>query len=236
MDTSGLVKIDDIVRSYLNETGVGLENYWPIKQIVIEGLTNELNVSHSDGIKVFYGQVNAVNILQLPGDFIKHTRIGVVLNGQVYTLTKNDNINLPDGEICGVEQVNADLLKELHIPVALNYAKGGAYNFGEFRVDDAAKRIVFRGSLQGEIMVVEYRSSGISLEGETYVSVLAVPVLKEYVDYTLIKRRNDVSEARVRRSMVQFIDAKRKFIKRKNPFNYMDVLDAINYGRSQGVK
>jgi hypothetical protein len=118
----------------------------------------------------------------------------------------------------------------------LNYAKGGGYNVGEFRVDDRERVIRFRGALAGKLVVVEYKSSGISLDSQTFIPVMMIPTLKEYLEYTLIKRDRDVPEVKVERCRRQYLEAKRQYIKRKNPFNIYDILDVINQGRSQGVK
>lgn len=236
MDTPALVKIDQVVLSFLNEKDEGFENYMRYKQIIIEGLTQELGVSHNEGIRVYYAVVDDVNSVLLPPDFIKESRIGIVVNGQVYTLTQNTGITFPGGQVCGVDEVNPDLLKTLNLPSSLNYAKGGGYNIGEFRVDRRERVIRFRGNLKGEVIVVEYKSSGVSLDSETYIPTMVVPVLKEYLEYTLMKRSIDVPENKVARYRKQYLEAKAYYIKRKNPFNYMDVLDVINRGKTQGVK
>jgi len=236
MDTPSLVKIDQVVLSFLNEKEEGFENYMRYKQIVIEGLTQELGVSHTEGIKVYYAVVDEVNNVYLPQDYIRYSRIGIIMNGQIYTLTKNDNILIPEGKVCGVEEVNADLLTKLNLPHALNYAKGGGYNVGEFRVDERERVIRFRGSLAGQVIVVEYRSSGVSLDTETYIPIMVVPVLKEYLEYTLMKRNPDVPESKVYRYRQQYLEARRQYIKRKNPFNMYDVMDVIDRGKTQGVK
>jgi hypothetical protein len=236
MDTPALVKIDEVVLSYINEKNEDHDNYMRYKQIIIEGLTQELGVSHNEGVRVLYAEVDDVNTVRLPSDFINYTRIGIVANGQVYTLTQNDNITIPAGMVCGVEEVNKDLLKRLRLPVSLNYAKGGGYNIGEYRLDLKDRVIRFRGNLKGEVIVVEYRSSGVSLDAETYIPIMLVPVLKEYLEYTLMKRNLDIPENKVYRYMMQYMAAKKQYIKRKNRFNIYDIMDAINRGKSQGVK
>ena len=236
MDTHGLVKIDHVVLSFLNERNEGFENYMRYKQIVIEGLTQALGVSHSEGTKIYYSVVNVVDNVYLPADYITYSRIGIVINGQIHTLTRNDRLVMPEKVVCGVEEVNRDLLEKLNLPLKLNYAKGGGYNVGEFRVDDRERVIRFRGALAGKLVVVEYKSSGISLDSQTFIPVMMIPTLKEYLEYTLIKRDRDVPEVKVERCRRQYLEAKRQYIKRKNPFNIYDILDVINQGRSQGVK
>ena len=236
MDTHGLVKIDHVVLSFLNERNEGFENYMRYKQIVIEGLTQELGVSHSEGVKVYYAIVNEVNNVHLPADYITYSRIGIVVNGQIHTLTHNNNLVMPEKVVCGVEEVNRDLLNKLNLPSVLNYAKGGGYNVGEFRVDDRGRVIRFRGALAGQLVVVEYKSSGVSLDSETFIPVMMIPPLKEYLEYTLVKRDREMPESKVARCRSQFLHARMQYIKKKNPFNIYDILDVINQGRSQSVK
>ncbi len=236
MDSPALTKIDNVVFSFINERNEDIDNFMRYKQIIIELLTQDLGVSHNEGVKVFYGQVDEVNNLHLPADCINYTRIGIVVNGQVYTLTQNDKILIPEGKVCGVEEVNSALLKRLRLPMSLNYAKGGGYNVGQYRVDLKDRVIRFRGNLKGEVVVVEYRSTGLSLERETFIPIMLVPVLKEGLEYTLMKRNPDMPENKVYRYKMQYMEAKRKYIKQKNRFNIYDVMDVLNRGKTQSVR
>jgi hypothetical protein len=236
MDTSALVKIDNVVYSFLNEKDEGLENFLRYKQIVIEGFTQEFSVKNGEGVKVYYGTVDAVNNFFIPSDCINISRAGIISNGQIHTFVKNDNLAMPDGLVCGVEVVNSDLLRGLTPPQGFNYAKGGGYDIGEYRVDMRNRVIRFRGNLAGQIMALEYRSSGISLEGESYIPVTIIPALKEYLEWVLLKRNLDSNLGRVQMAHRNYVNAKKRYILTKNSFSMRELLDAINRGKSQGVK
>lgn len=235
MDTPGLVKITDVVNSYINETGESTDNFFRYLQIVIEGLTS-LNIKNTIGFKVYFTSVNSNNIIHFPSDMIKYSRIGILKDGLIYTLTKTNNLALPNGDICGVEVVADDNLNTLFLPSQLNYAQGGGYNLAAYRIDDLGRRIIFKGSLTGETVVIEYKSSGVNLSGETYIPVIIIPVLKEYLNLTITKRNKNASLGEKQQANLYFINARNDYVKTKHAFNMTEFLDAIYSGYSQGVK
>lgn len=235
MDTPGLVKVTEIVESYLNELGENTDNFMRYLQIAIEGIT-QLSTKNTYGVKAYFTSVSSNNIIHLPSDYITYNRIGLVRNGLIYTLTKNKDISLSDGDIAGVEVVSDENLNTLYIPSALNYAEHGAYNFATYRIDEKGRRIIFRGNLTGETIVIEYKSSGINLMGDTYVPVTMVPVAKEYLNMTITKRNKNISQAEKQASKIDFINAKNDYIKAKHTFSVDDFMDAVYSGYSQGTK
>ena len=74
------------------------------------------------------------------------------------------------------------------------------------------------------------------MSGETFIPVLLVPVLKSYLNHTLTKRDKRASAVAKQEAKFEWHNARRRYIKIKNPFNRFDVMDAINSGYSQGVK
>jgi hypothetical protein len=235
VDSNAQIKLGDVVHSYLNENGEAIDNFFRYLQIVIEGLT-QLNVKTSYGVKVYFTEVNSVNIVDYPADLIQISRIGVVKEGVIWSLTQNDSIALPNGDVCGVEVVSDVNLSERHIPTSLNYAKGGGYNFADYRIDHLNRRIVFIGALTNETIVIEYKSSGISMDGDTFLPVSLLPVLKEYLNWTLTKRNKQAPQAEKQRARIDYINARNDYVKTKHAFSMDDLLDAVYSGIGQGVK
>jgi hypothetical protein len=233
MDTNALIKISNVVTSYLNETNEGVDEYFRYMQIIIEG-ASKINATHAHTLKVYFTSVNEVNIAELPADCLKVSKVGIVIDGTIYSLTKNDNIALNDSETCGIQIVSDSNLDSQRMPTTLNYSQGGGFNIATYRVNDRA--IIFKGSISDYVVAIEYKSSGISLDGETFVPVIMLDVLKEYLNYTLVKRDKKASQASKYEAKIQFINERRDYIKKKNPFTRFDVLDAINSGKGQGVK
>jgi len=235
MDSSGQIKISDVVHSYMNENGEPIDQFYRYLQIVIEGLT-QLNVKTSYGVRVYFTTVNDINVVEFPADLVKLTRVGILQDGMIWTLTKNDEIALPNGEICGVEVLVDDNLKDNPLPTSLNYAKGGSYNVADYRIDNLNRRIIFKGRLRSETIVLEYKSSGVNMDGDTYLPITTLPVLKEYLNWTLTKRRKDAPQSEKQRARIDYVNAKKDYVKSRHPFNLDDVLDAIYSGIGQGVK
>jgi hypothetical protein len=234
MDSPAIVKISNVVMSYLNEIGQGTDDFFRLLQIVTEGLSTELNVTHAYSIKAYFTTVSSVNTVDFPSDLIKLSRVGILIDGLVYTLTKNNNIALNQGDICGVEMVADENLDAQRMPTTLNYARGGGFNIASYTVND--RTVIFKGSLADQTIVLEYKSSGINMSGETFIPTLLIPPLKEYLNWRLTKADKSASQLSKFEAKKEFYRVKREYIKRKNPFNMHDVLDVINSGRGQSSK
>lgn len=234
MDTPGLVKLTDVVHSYLNETDQDVDSFFRYLQIVVEGLTS-LNVKTSYGAKMYFTTpVN--NIVYFPADCIMISMIGILVDGTIYSLTNDRNMALPDGDICGVEVLSDTNTNALMMPTTLNYAKGGGYNFVTYNIDKLNRRIIFQGNLADYQVVVVYKTSGVNLSGETYIPVNVVPVLKEYLNWTLTKRNPNAPSVAKRDAKIEYINARNDYVKQMHPFSVNDFLDAIYSGYGQGVK
>lgn len=236
MNTNALVSLDYVVRSYMNEReDFNMDNFERYLQIVREGF-GELNIHRIRSIKPFYTTVSEVNIASLPPDFIDYTRIGMVVDGKIWELGNNEEINLPRNEICGVEYGNPDNLEAIPQPYWYEPTYGGGYNIGKYRIDRIRRTIIFDGDMASKEICIEYLSTGISITGKTYIPREVVPVLKAYLNWIVKERSDKVGiNGSIRAEQLYH----REIIKLNsfmNRFTVQEFLDALRSGYTKGVK
>lgn len=236
MDSNALISIRQVVSSYLNEAGIyTLENYNRYLQICIEGLSH-LNIYYVPSYRITYGTVDSINCYDLPDDFIDYYRIGVILDGKIWTLTKNDKIPTINAISCGEDLGDADNQGAIDIPYAHQYAINGGWNFGYYRVDKEKRRIVFSGDMIGRQIVLEYISTGVSLSGSTWVPRELSKVLKDYIHWKAIQRDPQVALNHREVARRDYYDSLAEYNRLQCSFTVDELLDALASGFGQSIK
>ena len=190
-NTPALISIEQIAASYANSKGqYGKAELYRYLQILIEG-AGEYAIFDSNSlgkINWYAGTVDTTGCIDLPVDLIDYVRIGTPVNGQIVTLTRNDNLDLPIGMECG-EVTGVDTTATLGTePLYYNwsnvdYSATGGWNFMYYRFDKANRRIVFKGDSVGRQIVIEYISTGISLSSDTWIPRELMQLLKLYLGW-----------------------------------------------------
>ena len=236
MDTPAYITIEHCVLSYLNETGeYSLDDYDRFVQIVLEGYS-DLNMNHVYAWNHKKIPVNSVGQVKFPSDLIRYHRIGIVEDGKIWTLTKNDDIAIPVDEVCGFNVGDPDNLKEINQPNWHDPTQAGGWNFGKYRIDLKNRMVILDGDLSGYEIAFEYTSTGVSLEDQTFVPRDMLNVLKKYLNSIIKEANGQLAENKKERAHWQFYWARRDFINKRNAFTYDELLDAIRSGYSMGVK
>jgi len=191
MDTSALTTIDKIAASYANSKGeYGKQNKWRYMQIILDGYTAWNVFNSSKKVNWYYGVIDSTGCIDWPSDMYDYIRIGTIVNGQLVTLTRNDNLEMPIGMECGVV-TGVDLTTSLAgDPIywqwtVVDYAATGGSNFAYYRTDTTNRRTVFNGDCTGREIVIEYVSSGVSLSGETWIPAELTQYLKLFLMWQL---------------------------------------------------
>lgn len=192
-NSPALITIEEVAASYANSKGeYGKAQLYRYLQILLEGFA-QLNIfTTSDVGKVnwYAGTVGSDGCIELPIDCIDYVRIGTPINGLIYTLTRNDNIDMPIGMECG-EVTGVDLSTQLPDPplywnwVVTDYSATGGHNFAYYRWDKPNRRIVFKGDCVGRQIVVEYVTTGINLSGKTWIPREYLQLLKLYLQWQI---------------------------------------------------
>jgi hypothetical protein len=190
-DTTALTQIENIAASYANSKGeYGKAQLYRYLQIILEGYQQWNIFNSTKKVNWYSGEIDSTGCVDYPVDMFDYIRIGTVINGQLYTLTRNDNLDMPIGLECGVVtgvDMGATLSGE---PLywnwsVTNYTATGGNNFAYYRDDKANRRIVFKGDCTGRSIVIEYVSSGVSLSGETFIPAELTQYLKLYLMWQL---------------------------------------------------
>lgn len=244
MDTSGLVTLRYVVSSALNRIGLDVKFTEKLMQIAIEGFT-EMNMFITKTFKVSTIDVNPnTNLAQLPSDYIDFLRIAITINGKLYTLTRNEQLILPRTDDCGSEtnlnprvqntdlynsqedivDVEADVLLSL---IAHHYGTSGGANCAYYRIDEERRLIVFQGRVPNNQFILEYISSGVSVDTETLIPRECVPALRDYVIWQSIENDTRVPMNEKERKKAQYEKSIDYLVAFQNSFSVETYRDII---------
>jgi hypothetical protein len=190
------LSLQQVVKSFMNERGEKvLTNYEKYLQIAIEGFSS-LNIFEMNTIDVAYLDVNTdTNVAELPVDFITMTKIGVRINGVLWTLSQNRDLILPRPEtLCAdIESTTTtDISGGYYFAPHYRYGAymdtlygvGGGFNVAYYRIDMTNRVIYFDGNVPNDEVILEYKSSGVKAGG-ALVPRQAAPALKAYLDWRI---------------------------------------------------
>lgn len=234
-DTSGLVTLDYIVSSYLNWKGItSTGNMFRYKQILIEGFA-ELNLFHTTYLNNHIGQVNAVNQMTLPSDYVDWVLIAVEVQGKYWSLDENTNLIVSPQDTCGVTVVFDEHLEVPEI-VGSKYTRKRRNPLGEFVIDPKFRIVQFKGQLQGANIYLLYTSTGVTVEGTQFVPRKYLMVLRTYLEWQL-KEANDALAGAIKgRAEQKFGDQLNLLYEMENDLSYRELITLFRDGLTQGVK
>lgn len=233
-----LVSIDSVVHNVLNDLGDYDKVYFlRYKQWAIRGMKklglHVLNIRETD-----YFTVDSNNLVNLPDDFIDYIRVGVVLDGRIWTLTQNENIPLTREWEGGQPVQYTDIQDTEPLPEIGTWlaAPPKVYNLAFFRYDKEYNRMVFSGDMAGESVLIEYISTGVSKNGVTYVPVQAEEAVIAWVHYQRVLNdpKSTIGERQLREYIWKGTVADLSDF--EFSLSYDDILDILSAGYTQGAK
>jgi hypothetical protein len=209
-DINGIVNMDYIVKRVLMDLDDdSMRNYKKFLQWVIDGYTT-LNLFTMQNVKVAYLPVNSNNTVNLPVDYMDYTKIGFESNGKIVTFGHNEDLILPrEKDDCG-NIVNdntggcdsddailpnygyffAPHFRNGQYVGELYAGAGGGNSDGEYRIDLEKRQIAFNSDIAASVVILEYKSAGVSGDGSTFVPRQCVPALIAFVKWQR-KENND---------------------------------------------
>lgn len=229
MDILAHVSVEQVIASYANER----DDYDPkhlkrYERIITEGYS-DLNINHVVTPQYARGFVSEVNVFKLPADYIDYLRIGIYNNGKIWTLSENNNIDLSAQDVCGVEVNNNPTISDWYTP-------GGGDNVAKYRIDKSKRRIVFEGPMMGKEIILEYISTGIPVSGNLYIPRGLMPVLKNYLDWILKKRNDQMPESKVYSAKQDFYESLHAYERAEDSMTADEILDIIRSGYTMAPK
>lgn len=229
-DTSGLYTIGQIVRRILRKTNTAKKEYKHFFNLVVDGYI-DLRLFHaSEGIRTTEETIDtSIDAIDFPSDFIDLTSINVPLNGELWPLTNapkmvNTTTGSPE-ERDSDEGEGVDIYRT-NMP---GYATTGAVNLkGYYYVDWEKRRILFT-NLPSDVtqVILQYKTSGVSLTETTYIPVHYYPALEAYVMYQNARYTNPGVAREFERNYN--IECKKlKYLTMPSASEFLDILRGIN--------
>ena len=229
MDTPAVIPVTEVVKSYLNSKGTYTKiNSRRYLQMLLEGF-GDLNIFTSGSFKTYYPTIDSTNRISVPLEYIDYVRIGFPMLGEIWTLTKNDNLILPNAMDCGAEVGDSENMTPIDFANLnwVDYGATGGANFLYYRWDKENRKLVFQGDGVGRQVIVEYLSTGVSLSGDTMVPREMLSLLKTYLRWQELSYddRTPMNKEEIARR--NFYDAKNQYNNFKNSFTVNEFLDAL---------
>jgi len=236
--TSRLIELDSVVHNVLNDLGdYNHDQFLRYKQWAIRGF-KAIGLHVLPTIEIDYFTVDSNNIVNLPDDYIRYTRIGVIRDSRIWTLTEDPTIPITRDEANGSIAQYADLEDAEVIPELTTWysAPAVAYNLAFHRYDRERNRLIFSGDMIGESVVVEYVSTGVNERGRVLAPVEAEEALIAWVHKQRTLNDKKATESDKERRDREFMRTMIDLVDFLNAFTLDDLVDAINANSSQLTK
>ena len=230
MDTTGLISLQTAVDDVLNE----LEEYSD-KDIIrytrfAERCVTELNIFSLPNVQTEILEVNRdLNMAYLPSDFRKLLRLGVRLNGKIYTLTKDEELLVGESLArCATENVATIAVDTDDVCVYGNAStRGGLSEYGTYRINGGV--INFGVDVSLSEVILEYISSGIKKNKITYIPDTARESVVAYIKWKKLHRGNSTLGERQEAKMEYANEFKKLTITNGDSFDEIyDTLLSLN--------
>lgn len=251
---SAVVSLQHVVANFLNERNeYSQENYKRYLQMAVFGFSN-LNMSSLRSYDVVYLTPDNKGQCRLPDDFVDYTKVGCNLNGKLYILSMNNEI------VINRETENGDIVNESYnvpdisfdsliafIPhtynnVYVDNLYGSSYNSGYssvvpmFNIDYTNKVIQLSSSIPTTKLIVEYVSTGVSLNGNTYIPRYAENAMIEYLHWRSRKNDSKYSRGEVIDAKMDYIEAVNMLETFESLCTYQEVMDVFYQTSKQTIK
>lgn len=191
LNIPAVVSIQHVVRNYMNERNYNMSQYKRLVQVAIRGFSN-LNMTELRSVSTFYGTPDESGQIFLPPDYVDYCAVGYLMGSQVYVLSRNKSLYINkdtvNGGVSNVSETDGD---EVFYVFGNHYRNGafvttlfgarGAYTEQYFNIDTENKILQVSSLVPRSEMIIEYVSTGVSLNGNTYIPRYAEQALIEWL-------------------------------------------------------
>jgi len=157
----------------------------------------EFQLYHSMEIKDSWLPLSSIWTIPLPEDYLGFISVGIAINGEVFSFTKEDKTLLPTKDPLR-QALDSDTTETGDIVKAplYGYNAKSINTKGYFKIDIAQNRIVLKDNFlemfqnsDREEVLLRYTSSGIGNLRETYIPGMAANMLISYIEWKLAASR-----------------------------------------------
>ena len=233
MDRLNVVSLNEVVHDYLLQNDLNTDSYLKIKSFAIRLLTR-LNLTTLRNIVVAELYPDQINTVLLPPDFISEEKVGLSVRGEIFLLSKDDNIKNPDLMSCGVMQRDTTEEKIYFNPIYLHGEYRHFYGIHDsrtkvrYRIDHIRNRMTLKGELPvGEPLYLEYISSGVEPTGNTVIPLIAEDCMQHGLAW-LMSPRDQILLANFEKSEIELRN-------QRFQFTWKEMQDAFNNTISRAV-
>lgn len=249
------VSLHQFVLSVINaKRETNLNNYDAYLQFAIEGITEEIYPYLAPAIEVVYKTVPESKVVALPPDLQYYTKVGIVVNGNVWTLTLNEDMaparTYADSDLCETTpEIAASTTATENfgvIPFAPHYnggvlvetmyGMGGGFNRAYYKVDMIRRTLTLQGNVSGDEIVIEYVSTGVKANGLTYLNRLSLPALRAYVLARIVDNDDRIPANEKQRRWFMYESEVEKLAYKQMAFTMDEYLDTVYRTYSQTPK
>jgi len=217
--------------------------------IANEYYSEKLNMLYLPNIAVKYYDASSTNLFTLPNDFVDYLKVGMELNGEMWTLGLNEHLVLPRKEACGERiptSTNAVSIPSGGYAFADHYrngslvtgmlGRGGGWNVGYFNIDREERLLSIDGSLPKNELILEYTSSGVKKDGTSMVPLEAVNCVRQHLILEHYARNVKEYGSLIGLQMQALRDAENLLDRYVSTPTLDEVLDAFYESYKQGAK
>jgi hypothetical protein len=190
MDTNGLITLQSVVDDVANQLNDFSDSNTIRFMRFGERCLSDLHIFYLDNVTTKTLKINKnINATPLPSDFVRLIRLGTRLsNGRLYTMTSDDTLELSnDNVLCDDKST---LNEGFQVDDGSFSTVGGYSEFGRYRVNQDEFRIEFSPDVILEEVTLEYVSSGVKIDGTTYIPLIAREAVIAYIIWKNSKSRS----------------------------------------------
>jgi hypothetical protein len=234
------IKLEEIINDLLVEEGKTSENdFLRYFKLGLNGM-KELSFDVSGNIRTVELVVDSNSLsINLPGDYVKYTKIGVYGNdGDIHPLGLRNEKSLVSA-IANTTQANDEELNPTYFEYTQEYGVGGGNNVnGYYRVDLEGSTIQFTSALSGKKIILEYISNSFihPTEGKVVVHNFMADAMRAYIYWKSIHRKRSVDVGEKDSAKRDYYNQKRLARARMLSFTKQEALQTIRKSFKQAPK
>lgn len=252
---SAYMTLDSVINNVINdEYGASEHNYMRYLQWGIRGV-KKFNFDIISSFKAIELPITATGTIDLPKDFVDYITVGIIADGRVRSLTRNDKMHMANAiNDCGQKVLTARGTNSRQVPGIFEDAGWYFYNYRNgqnlgqifgyggirdnegYRIDKEAGIIQFTSNLVGATIYIEYASDGLTYNGDTLVHVHAEEALIQWIHWQRLRFKPGTAVSHKQEAERGFIKEYKLATQRMRSFTGQEFLDAVRRNYHQAIK
>jgi hypothetical protein len=235
MNSTAITEIGKIVDKYLFKFSLPQDDCFLYLQHACD-CVRDINLRHSNNVVTIKIAINSLGIIEMPTDMVGFCNLFMPINGEWWSFTNKPRKVTTTTDTLGIEGQNSAMGEgeDVHDTRYLGLGASGGVNTYYRTIDWTTRRITCDG-IKSDTAVLTYTSSGLQVNGSTYVPQQCEPVIDAYINW----KREQIST----RSMGMLQTLERYYtdeLQKMRIFNWMptgdEIKDAWDAASTQSVQ